>query len=261
MKQIQSLLIAIASALLLPIRGSEDKGDLATDLMKSLDELEAQLEKSEKKESKKEDDKEDSDEDEKDEEDDKKSEKEDEDESEDDEDESDDHEDKETPAEEKAEEKAEKKGKKKDLKKSIDDAVSAHAELVDANEVLKSFVSVLSKTQEAIERLEAKFAVQEEMTKSLASVVSKSTRLLKSTKEEVAQIGSAPVETKGKKEALAKSEEAKPKVTHAVVRDLMIKSFQDGKIRGEELSRWEISGYKFEYLPESVRADLVKLNA
>jgi len=158
---------------------------------------------------------------------------------------------------EKSKEKSEKEEGKEDdeVTKSFESAVAEHSEIIDANEILKSFVNVLGKQSAVIARLEKKLDSQEVMMKSIASTIVDSSLVLKSSHEVVEAMSKMPIDPKGKIQAdIQKSLKGK---TIAQVRDIVMKSFQAGEIDASAVGRWEMNGYNPEVLPEAVRTKVL----
>jgi hypothetical protein len=151
-----------------------------------------------------------------------------------------------------------------DMKKSIGDIDEQFEGIIDGNEILKSFITILDKNVEAVNslhkslsNLESKQVKTDKLVKSLGNVTTNSAQLIKSFSESVEKIGSSTKKPKGVEgEGLLKSIQDKgdgageTKIPVSVQRDILMKSFEDGKIGFDEISIWENSRYNPEALSD-----------
>jgi hypothetical protein len=146
------------------------------------------------------------------------------------------------------------------MKKSFDDIYEDHNEVIDAVPVLKSFSKILEtlakrtlKIETAFNNLQKSFEDNLELQKSFGSVIATQSELLKSMNDEIEIIGNTPNKVKGKidqkdlfKSKLDDDNQVQSKVVGANVtkiKDVLLKSFQEGKIGSTKIARWEQQGY------------------
>lgn len=170
--------------------------------------------------------------------------------------------------------KGSKYGKK--MKKSMDDFTGEYGDVVDANEVLKSFVSVVEENAKAtaalfksVEAISTKMGESEKLMKSMALVTSNEAELIKSMNETFEKIGSKSTGIKGaitvtEDESLFKSlqtNDEEKKVTPAdafsIMNDDLQKAQEDGnfdliKSCQGAITRYEMSGFNPSTLPKTV---------
>jgi len=144
-----------------------------------------------------------------------------------------------------------------DVNKSFSDD---GAEVFEADEFLKSIekklnslIKSVKEISETVEDLQKSFNENQDLQKSFGGVLSSQSELIKSINEEVEKIGSAPTPVKGVvnksdlfKSALGDNFEEESKLLKSSVgkvKQVLLKSFQDGEINGTSISRWEQSGY------------------
>jgi hypothetical protein len=158
-----------------------------------------------------------------------------------------------------------------DIEKAFKD-IDSNADVVDAVPILKSFKDIqknlLKKVSEVnvkLETLQKSIEENAEFNKSFAGVLTSQADLIKSINEEVEVIAGQPFPRKGKinKEDIIKSdlenEEGHKKVSVNKVRDILMKSYEDGKIEMSEVARWEQSNYNINVLRKST-LDIIDSN-
>ena len=155
---------------------------------------------------------------------------------------------------------------KKKFKKSLDEAVEENQEVIDAVPVLKSFVEVIlaqgeeiSTLRKSISSMKDSFESVLELQKSFASVLEINSKLVKSFSDDVSSVAQKPEKVKGVRtqgDLLTKSFQGEDGQTKTfpvgLIRNALLKSFQDGQIDSKVISRWEMSNYRMDTLPASV---------
>ena len=146
----------------------------------------------------------------------------------------------------------------KRLKKSHDDFAEVSEGIIDAVPVLKSLAGVLADAVEEIAMLKSEISElkssQDEMskmTKSFGDVLTAEVNLVKSLTEETDKLGKQPQKVKGhignKADILEKSftdGEGKQKSYNIPqVREVLMKSYQEGKVSALSIGKWEQSRY------------------
>jgi len=155
------------------------------------------------------------------------------------------------------------------MKKSFDDEIEEHEDVINAIPIVKSFAEIVGKLVDKFEKLEKSIKVMEdkrekqtEIMKNMGNVIAASSELIKSTNDTIESIGETPQQIPGKKgeekvrETFLKSEDGN-KITHAQIKNALIKGMEAGKINSGEITRWEISHYNINQLSADTQA-LVK---
>jgi hypothetical protein len=159
------------------------------------------------------------------------------------------------------------KGKKKKdkMKKSIDldDAIEEHEDVIDANPILKSFVSVLEKLGNSFDILKSEVQDLKEVSeknevisKSMKDAIVTEGEMIKSLKSEIENVSAAPKKVKGvfnantllKKSFETEEENQTPTLNNGVVKAFLIKSAQEKKVTFNEFAKWEQGGYNYNAL-------------
>lgn len=198
-----------------------------------------------------------------------------------DEDEDDSDEDEEEDEEDEDEKEEKSKGKKKSekmcgkMKKSMGSFIEDYDEVLDGNEILKSFTStmetmidVVSNLTSRLDSVENKIDKSNQIVKSVGSVVSKSGLLIKSSKEAIEKYGNAPVMLKGmvggqsiplSKSFQPESNSGSKNITVAQAEDFLMKSKKEATDAGDimkadqisrAISKWEMANHAFDALPK-----------
>lgn len=161
------------------------------------------------------------------------------------------------------EDEEEEEEEEEDTNKSIEE-LDSNAEIIDAIPVLKAFKKVqenlfeqIKEVNEKMETLQKSIDDNAELSKSFANVLASQVDLVKSINEDVEIIASQPFPRKGKisTQDIIKSglegEDPKKTIPLAKIKNILIKSVQEGDIEMVEVARLEQNNFNLGVLKKS----------